>query len=82
MKRVVSSDYIAAEGWDTDIEAVGDILDSCKEIGQLQYELENCVKGAFTSCEDYEDLAQHVINLGKRLQEAGDYLAEEAEYLD
>lgn len=82
MKRVICSEYSTNEGWDTDIEPVGDVLDACREVGQLQYELESCVKGAFTSCEDYEELAQHVINLGKRLQEAGDYLAEEAEYLD
>ena len=60
------------DGWDeNELDFLMEILG---QIYDLKYEIESCRRGAFTSCETYEELSNHVRELGIGLIEAADIL--------
>lgn len=55
-------------GWDYSIkEELEGIL---YDIYDLKYEIENCIKGAYTKCETNNELADYIINLAKSLMDS------------
>lgn len=79
MKRAIKA-ASSGEGWDTEyLYQVCEVLD---EIYNLSYELRNCIRGAYTHCYTYEDLANYVGELGENLVRAADDLKEVAQDYD
>ena len=44
------------------------------DIYDARYEIENCVRGCYTGCNTYSELADFIKNLGERLSRYADYL--------
>ena len=58
------------DGWnETELQSV---LDACGDIYNLQYEIENCVRGAYTGCHTYEELEEEIKRLARRLLSAAE----------
>lgn len=53
---------------------VYNILEVTDKVYDLAYELKNCVRGAYTGCETYEDLQEYVRKLARELEEAADMM--------
>ena len=78
MKRVITAS--TGEGWDeSDLSEITELLDTAYK---LSYELERCVRGAYTDCTTYKDLAEYIINLGEEFQMRGQDLYELSDDLD
>jgi len=61
------------DGWDeNELDFLTEVLD---KIYDLKYEVESCRRGAFTSCETYEELSDYVRELADGLGEAADILS-------
>ena len=65
------------EGWNE--EKVRDMIDVLQDVYEVQYELENCVKGAYTGCTTYQDLGAYLKELAGRLSAEADGIAEQEE---
>lgn len=78
MKRVITAS--TGEGWDE--EQLGDLSEILDKAYKLSYEVERCVRGAYTDCTTYEDLAEYIVNLGEEFQMCGQDLYELSEDLD
>ncbi len=64
-------------GWNTDkLDNLISVLDG---INRLYYEVENCVRGAYTGAHTYAELGQYVQELGNQLIQEGSYIKEEVE---
>lgn len=53
---------------------VYNVLEVTDKVYDLAYELKNCVRGAYTGCETYEDLQEYVRRLARELEEAADMM--------
>lgn len=53
---------------------VYNVLEVTDKIYDLAYELKNCVRGAYTCCETYEDLQEYIRSLARELEEAADMM--------
>ena len=58
------------DGWNDILSEFPEIEEVLGEIYDVQYELKNCVRGAYTNCETYEELAQHLHDLADALHNA------------
>ena len=64
----------SSDGWDeSKLYDLSEILD---EIYNLQYEVQNTVRGAYTNAHTYEELGYYVHNLGSNLMDIGDEIME------
>ena len=64
----------SSDGWDeSKLDELSEILD---EIYNLQYEVKNTVRGAYTNAHTYEELGYYVHNLGSNLMDVGDEIME------
>ena len=64
----------SSDGWDeSKLYDLSEILD---EIYNLQYEVKNTVRGAYTNAHTYEELGYYVHNLGSNLMAIGDEIME------
>jgi hypothetical protein len=64
----------SSDGWDeSKLDELSEILD---EIYNLQYEVQNTVRGAYTNAHTYEELGYYVRNLGSNLMDIGDEIME------
>ena len=64
-------------GWNEDkLEGLLSVLETLEG---LTYEVRNCIRGAYSGKETYEELGQYVKMLGNQLIEEGSYIAEEVE---
>lgn len=64
----------SSDGWDeSKLYDLSEILD---EIYNLQYEVQNTVRGAYTNAYTYEELGYYVHNLGSNLMDIGDEIME------
>lgn len=60
------------DGWNTDkLENLTSVLN---DIYSLQYEIESCVRGAYTGAHTYEELGQYIQELGNQLIEEGTFI--------
>lgn len=59
-------------GWNKN--NVYEVLEVTDKIYDLAYEINNCVRGAYTGCETYEDLQDYVHRLARELEEAADVM--------
>ena len=59
-----------ASGWSESKSS--EVLQVCDKIYNLDYELRNCVKGAYTGAKTYPELAEYIVSLGEELIEAGE----------
>lgn len=65
------------DGWNTDkLDSLTSVLN---DIYNLQYEIENCVRGAYTGAHTYEELGRYIQELGNQLIQEGSYIEEEVE---
>lgn len=61
------------DGWNESVlEGCGDVLD---KICDLTYEIKNCIKGAYTGCHTYEELADYIKDLADDLRGVADDVA-------
>lgn len=60
-----------SNGWG-DWEDVTGLEEAIDKIDKLAYELRNCVRGAYTRCHTWSELADHIKGLGAELIDAGD----------
>ena len=64
----------SSDGWDeSKLYDLSEILD---EIYNLQYEVKNTIRGAYTDAHTYEELGYYVHNLGSNLMNIGDEIME------
>lgn len=64
----------SSDGWDeSKLYDLSEILD---EIYNLQYEVKNTIRGAYTNAHTYEELGYYVHNLGSNLMDIGDEIIE------
>jgi hypothetical protein len=57
----------AGDGWDEN--ELYDLIEVLDDIYNLSYEVKNCVRGAYTNANTYEELADHIEDLAARLEE-------------
>lgn len=58
----------SSDGWDEgELDFLTEILN---QLYELKYEIESCRRGAYTNCETYEELAEHVHSLASALDDA------------
>lgn len=62
------------DGWNED--KLSEVLDVCDEIQSLAYEIRCCVRGAYTGCNTYADLAEHIKQLASKLSTEGEGVAD------
>lgn len=60
----------AGDGWD--LEDLDQLEEAFGEIESFIYEVRNCVRGAYTGCHTYEDLAEKLRNISDSLSMAAD----------
>ena len=60
----------AGDGWD--LEGLDQLEEAFGEIESFMYEVRNCVRGAYTGCYTYEDLAEKLRNISDSLSMAAD----------
>ena len=58
------------DGWNDILSEFPEIEEVLSDIYDLQYELKNCVRGAYTNCDTYDELAQHMHELADALHDA------------
>ena len=64
----------SSDGWDE--SKLDELLEILDEIYNLQYEVKNTVRGAYTNAHTYEELGYYVHNLGSNLMDIGDEIME------
>lgn len=64
-------------GWNTD--KLETLLNLLGDVYNLQYEIENCVRGCYTGAHTYEELGEYIRGLANQLLQEGMYIAEEVE---
>lgn len=67
-------------GWDA--KYLREVLNVMTDIDKTQYELRNCVRACYTEAERYDELQEHLKNLGERLIEAAENIQSDADELD
>ena len=60
----------AGDGWD--LEDFDQLEEAFSEIENFMYEVRNCVRGAYTGCYTYEELAEKLRNISDSLSMAAD----------
>lgn len=60
------------EGWNE--EKVSGVIHVLEDAYDVQYELENCVRGSVTGCTTYQELGSHLKELASRLEAEADCL--------
>ena len=60
------------DGWDEN--ELYDLIEVLEDIYNLQYEVKNCVRGAYTNATTYAELADHIEDLASRLEEQAGYI--------
>lgn len=61
----------SSNGWDEEeMSELSNLLNDCYD---LQYELQSCVRGAYTKCETYKQLSDYLRDLGERFEEQASY---------
>lgn len=60
----------AGDGWDLD--ELDQLEEAFGEIESFMYEVRNCVRGAYTGCYTYEELAEKLRNISDSLSMAAD----------
>lgn len=74
------------DGWD--IEAIhdtcysADVVDTFDDLRKLDYELNNCVRGAYTRAKTYKELGEYIVSLGENLINIGNDIVNNEEDLD
>lgn len=74
------------DGWD--IEAIhetcysADVADTFDSLRKLDYELNNCVRGAYTNAKTYKELGKYIVSLSKNLADIGNDIINHEEDLD
>ncbi len=58
------------DGWNDILSEYPELEEVLSEIYDVQYELKNCVRGAYTNCETYDELAQRLHELADGLHDA------------
>ena len=58
------------DGWNED--KVYDVIEVCDRIAELNYELKNCVKGAYSDATNYAELADYIRGLAEELENQAD----------
>lgn len=67
----------SSDGWDEDkLSDLSYILD---KLANLQYEINNCVKGAYSHCTSYSELGEYIKDLGSELMDIADDVSEYVE---
>lgn len=64
----------SSDGWNE--SKLDELLEVLDEIYNLQYEVQNTVRGAYTNAHTYEELGYYVRNLGSNLMDIGDEIME------
>lgn len=70
--------WLKSEGWDSD--TLYDLLEVLEEIRSAKYEIENCVRGAYTGAVTYEELKKSLWRLAGEFSDAVDSI--DASYAD
>lgn len=70
------------DGWNDDDDDLYELMEVLEEIYNLQYELKHCVRGAYTNCETYAEIGEHIQRLGERLIEQGEYIVRKPEPIE
>lgn len=76
MKKMKLSEELFTEdsdGWDIVHTQFNKVLD---RINDLDYEVKNCIKGAYTNCYSYEELGEYIRQLGMDLMDSADEISE------
>lgn len=76
MKKMKLSEELFTEdsdGWDIVHTSFNKVLD---RINDLDYEIKNCIKGAYTNCYSYEELGEYIRQLGMDLMDSADEISE------
>ena len=60
----------AGDGWDLD--GIDSLEEAFSEIESFMYEVRNCVRGAYTNCYTYVDLADKLHSIADSLSAAAD----------
>lgn len=79
MKKMKLSEDLFTEdsdGWDRELIYQSGLQDTLDSIRNLDYELNNCIKGAYTDCTSYEELGEYVRQLGAELLTNADAVSE------
>lgn len=67
----------SSDGWDEGkLSDLSYILD---KLANLQYEINNCVKGAYSHCTSYSELGEYIKDLGSELMDIADDVSEYVE---
>ena len=61
------------DGWNED--KLYDVTEVCDRIGELSYEINNCVRGAFSNATTYKELAEYIHGLAEELENQADAVA-------
>jgi hypothetical protein len=75
----------SGNGWSSVMEEVSSLERVLNDISELQYELKNCVRGAYSDCSTTKELSIYVKRLAQKLDEAGDDIAsvqDDDDYID
>ena len=62
------------DGWDEN--ELYDLIEVLGDIYNLQYEIKNCVRGAYTGAETWSELADYIEDLAEKLNEQAEYIRE------
>ena len=76
MKKMKLSEELFTEdsdGWNIVHTSFNKVLD---RINDLDYEVKNCIKGAYTNCYSYEELGEYIRQLGMDLMDSADEISE------
>lgn len=76
MKKMKLSEELFTEdsdGWNIVHTSFNKVLD---RINDLDYEVKNCIKGAYTNCYSYEELGEYIRQLGMDLMDSADEVSE------
>lgn len=68
--------YEESDGWDLNGFISDELNEVLSDISRLKYELDRCVRGAYTGCKTYEQLGEYIIELAHTLEDAGSYIQE------
>lgn len=61
------------DGWNED--KLYDVIEVCDRIGELSYEIKNCVRGSFSNATTYKELAEYIRGLADELENQADTVA-------
>ena len=64
-----------AEGWDTDV--LYDLMEVLEEIRSVKYEIENCVRGAYTGAVTYKELKTSLWRLAEKFSNTVDEISDD-----